>query len=844
MERDDRVRGARPFDQIRISALDVRLGVRLLAKYRWLSAIAVIGMAVAIAIGAGAFGFFAALFDTALPLDQPERVISIQYADIRRWDFGNRQRAGDFLQWRGALRTVKDLAAFSDDRRNLIIPGRVPEPVDIAEMTASGFRVARTAALRGRALLDEDERPDAPPVLVIAYDEWQRRFDGESGVIGTQVRLGGEMHTVIGVMPEGFLFPVRHHFWTALRLPSHAEPGSGPPLDVFARLADGATPAQTRTELALLREQTATTSPQTHTYLRPRVLSYAAAVAGGDDEGDLRIMWLVGQTFISLLLVVVAVNVAVLVYARTAARTGEIAMRTALGASRTRIVTQLLVEAFVLCGTAAVLGLAVAAIMLDRIAPMLGEALPYWATFGLSPSLIIYVVALAFAAAVIVGVLPALPGTGRHLKAGVQRLGSHGSQMTLGRAWTAMIVAQVAIAVAVLPFAVGVTATMVGNANSKVRYPIEQFLRTSLAVEREAIGPATDTAAYRRNRALRFQARAAELLRRLEAEPAVASVAYATHFGDGGWSATIEIDNAGRPARTDTTESGRVQSVGFNRVATNFFSVLDVPLTAGRAFTSADALDGSFSVIVDRTFVERFLGDGNPLGRRLRFTPESDAGGAEAGPWLEIVGVVSDFMTGGDDLQPPWIYRATTLDQLSAPVSLAIRIRGAPPATFAPRLREITAAVDPTLRLERLGTATEMERERRRGLNLMALGIVAVTGSVLLLSAAGIYAMMSFTVVRRRREIGIRAALGAEPRRILTRIFARASAQLAAGVVIGLLLALAFGPALDGKGMIRPRGIVLFPVIAGTIMLVGLLAALGPARRGLSIQPTEALREE
>jgi hypothetical protein len=174
---------------------------------------------------------------------------------------------------------------------------------------------------------------------------------------------------------------------------------------------------------------------------------------------------------------------------------------------------------------------------------------------------------------------------------------------------------------------------------------------------------------------------------------------------------------------------------------------------------------------------------------------------------------------------------ATTLDQLSAPVSLAIRIRGAPPATFAPRLREITAAIDPTLRLERLGTATAMERERRRGLNLMALGIVVVTGSVLLLSVAGIYAMMSFTVVRRRREIGIRAALGADPRRILTSIFGRASAQLAAGVVIGLILALVFGPPLDGEGFIRQTGIVLFPVVAGTIMLVGLRRARSGATR-------------
>jgi hypothetical protein len=277
--------------------------------------------------------------------------------------------------------------------------------------------------------------------------------------------------------------------------------------------------------------------------------------------------------------------------------------------------------------------------------------------------------------------------------------------------------------------------------------------------------------------------------------------------------------------------------VGTNRVATNFFSVLDVPMVAGRAFTSADALDGSLSVIVDRTFVKRFLGEGNPLGRRLRFSDDPRASGAEPGPWLEIVGVVSDFMTGGDDLQPPGIYRATTLDQLSAPVSLAIRIRGAPPATFAPRLREITAAIDPTLRLERLGTATAMERAAAR--TLMALGIVVVTKRAL----GGRHLRDDVvTVVRRRREIGIGDALGADPRRILTSIFGRASARLAAVLIVDT--GAGVRAAADGEGFIRQKGIVLFPVVAGTIMLVGLLAAHGPARRGLSIQPTEALREE
>jgi cell division protein FtsX len=211
---------------------------------------------------------------------------------------------------------------------------------------------------------------------------------------------------------------------------------------------------------------------------------------------------------------------------------------------------------------------------------------------------------------------------------------------------------------------------------------------------------------------------------------------------------------------------------------------------------------------------------------------------------MEVVGVVADFMTGGEDIQPPAMFTAVTLDQLPMPLSLAIRVRAKPVTAFTPRLREIAAGVDPTLQLNGLQSATEAERERKRGLGLIALATVGATGSVLLLSAAGIYAMMSFSVVRRRREIGIRSALGANARHLLTSIFARASVQLAAGMTIGLLGALAIGPAMGADSFISERGVVVFPIVAGVLTLVGLLGALGPARQGLSIQPTEALREE
>jgi hypothetical protein len=224
---------------------------------------------------------------------------------------------------------------------------------------------------------------------------------------------------------------------------------------------------------------------------------------------------------------------------------------------------------------------------------------------------------------------------------------------------------------------------------------------------------------------------------------------------------------------------------------------------------------------------------------------QEGSGEGDPGPWLEIVGVVPAF-TPPPPFQPvaPKLYRPLAVAQVAGSVNLVVRMKpGTSPATFMGRVREVSHAVDPALRLGQLQTAAEAERLLRRGYLSLALAIVAITGSVLLLSAAGIYAMMSFTVASRRREIGIRSALGAAPRRVLTGIFKRAAAQLGTGAVIGLLLAEAV-PRLSGGSFFAGEGMVtLLPVLA-IVLAIGLLAALGPARRGLAIQPTEALREE
>ncbi|HEY9450445.1 MAG TPA: ABC transporter permease, partial [Gemmatimonadaceae bacterium] len=318
-------------------SLDFKLGVRMAAKYPGLSLVSVLGMAVAIAIGALVFGWVAAMLDPTLPLEGGDRIVAVQTDRADTPGDFDQHVLHDFVVWRIALTTVRDLGAFQLVDRNLMVEDEVTDVVEVAEMSASGFRVGRVPPLLGRPLVDDDERVGGPPVLVIGEREWKRYFGGDPNIIGQTVRLGGTVHTVVGVMPEDFRFPRNDGFWVPLRLDaSEYAIGAGPPIQVFGRLADGVTFEQAQAQVAAIGQRMAAEYPETHEYRRPTVVPFARTAeptASGPEMVWLLYMFQLGA---SLLLVVIAANVAALVYARTAARTAEIAVRTALGASRAR----------------------------------------------------------------------------------------------------------------------------------------------------------------------------------------------------------------------------------------------------------------------------------------------------------------------------------------------------------------------------------------------------------------------------------------------------------------------------------------------------------------------------
>ena len=841
-------------------SLDARLGVRMLVKHRWLTLVGGFAMSVAIAIGAMFFEVMTEVLNPALPLQDGERVVALQYATATPGS-PERRVLHDFVAWREELKSIEQLAAFRTAEHNLVSENAPPEPITVAEITASGFAVARTPPLVGRYLLPADERDAASPVVVIGHQVWQRRFDGDPHIVERTINLGGIRHAVVGVMPDSFKFPVDHQFWIPLRANAlQYERLQGPRLNMFGRLARGVTMEQAQAELTIIGHRAAAAHPETHARLRPIVLPYTREFSGLVSPAR---VWMVrvAQLLIGALAFVVAVNLAILIYARTVTRLGEIAVRTALGASRRRILAQLFMEALALTVVGAAAGLVLAQIALGTMQSFLRSngTMPFWIDYDLSIRTVIYALGLAVLAAVIMGVLPGLKATGSGLTASLHELtGRSGTR--LGPMWTALVVAQIAVAVAVLPWAVYLSWQLVQREVAGPGFAVEEFVVGMVVLGDEASTVDSN----------QIRGRQLELASRLEAEPGVSAVAFSSGVPGFAPSRLIQFDDgaAGLDAGT--------QEVSTLNVGLELFDAYGAQMLAGRAFNAAD-LGAAHAVIVNRSFVQEFLdpstmlraapsvsrgervegrakstdehGRGmdisSALGLRFRYSraPTVQPAAPRRQEWYQIIGVVRDFpsfppapLSDGE----PTVYHPAAPGDIY-PVELSVRFNGAIPGGLAERFRQIGAEVDPALQLRRVVPLSEFYDQVRSLWRYMALGIGAVTISVLLLSAAGIYALMSFTVAQRTREIGIRAALGANPRRILLSIFGRVMRQLALGLLVGSLLSVAL---FSGAGFRFGRMTAFLLAVAALMLIVGLLAALGPARRSLRIQAIEALRAD
>ena len=807
-------REARGFYWLDSASLDARLGLRMLLKHRWLTLVGGFAMTVAIAIGATTFEVVGDLLNTALPFPGGDRVVALQYVATKAGRADNRALHA-FNSWRDRLTTLEHVGAYRDTQQNLVAPNTPPEPIPVAEIAASIFDLAQTPPMLGRYLLRSDEEIGAAPVVLIGADAWRVRFNSDPQIVGRSIQLGGTSHAIVGVMPGAFRFPMQHQFWTPLRLdPLKYAAWQGPGLQMFARLKRGVSYEQAQAELASAGRAVAEQHPDGPENVRPVVEAFANS--GGDPTFDRMLRG--AQILVAGLTFVVAVNLAILLYARTVTRLGEIAVRTALGASRARILSQLFMEALALTGLGAVAGLILSGYVLEKLQVIAGSGFPFWVHYELSASTVLYGLALAVIAAVIMGVLPGLKVTGTQLSANLQELNGRAATR-LGSVWTALIVGQVAVAAAILPAAAYLSWHIAKIELTGPSIDVEQLAVADMIVSDEA---ALDPQ-HVRNRLL-------ALMARLREEPGISAVTFSSAVPGFGPDRRIEFAS-GLEAR-----EGGLPEVASLQIDVALLKTYGARIVAGRDFTTRDT-SASPAVIVNSTFATDVLGVAPQaaLGSRFRF---------EAGrEWFEIVGVVDDFpgfpRDPGSETEPT-MYRPASAEEIYPPV-VSMRFSGPMPEGMAQRLRAIGAEVDPALQLRRVVPLSKFADELRGLWRNVALATGLVTLCVLLLSAAGMHALMSFTIAQRTREIGIRSALGAQPRQLLLGLFARAMRQLSLGLAIGSLASVGVF-AVAGVGLRPAAGMLL--TVAVVMALVATVAALGPARRSLRLPAVEALRVE
>ena len=817
-----------------LSLLDLRLGVRMLTRYPVLSIISTASLAFAIAVGAAAFAFITLFLWPRMPLPDGDRIVVLrthdQAANRPEW-----RLTTDFLRMRAGTGTMTDFVGGRDMQRNLQMGDGVVEPITVEEVTASMFPMVRVAPIMGRVLTDDDAHPAASPVMVIGERIWRERYAADPDIIGKSLLLSNMPTTVVGVMPAWFRFPSHFEVWQPLRIDEAAAPRAGIGFDIWARMKPGVTREQANSDLAVLNARAAADWPATHEHLKTIVESPAVSEVSNPEERALMASF---NLPIGLIVVLVSGNVALLLFARAATRESEILVRTALGASRARLLAQFFAEALVLSAVAGVAGLTLAQLAMSwgvttfGVMANDGQQLDFWITPSLPAGSIVYGIGLAFCAALVTGLLPALKMT-RGVSSRLRETSGGGGGLKFGGVWTVLIVSQIAVTVAV-PGMIYVLRNVTWRVQHReIGVPPQQYLIANIGRE------SSMTAA-------RFEAAVRRVREDIAAVPDVraATIADKLPLMWNGWY-FVEVDDR-EPASAGA--SGSKHHISTAAVEPDFFDAFEAPPLAGRLLTPADYSGAPRVLVVNQAFVQRVLGGRNAVGRRVRYMaggydgqrpPIGDPWPRQPSPWLEIVGVVRDLaMAEPDSPAVAGAYMPLSLRAVGT-VQIAARVSGDMTAAMK-TLRGIAMKADPTLRVSDVRSLDQANAPMARILTYIAGAFGALTFSTLVLALSGIYAVMSFAVSRRTREIGIRVALGSPSSRVVLTILRRPLVHLAVGVVFGALLAFWIA-SITGVTIGLGFGVMVYAIV---MLGVCLLASVVPARRVLKVDPIAALRAE
>jgi putative ABC transport system permease protein len=803
---------------------DLRYGVRMLLKSPGFTVVVVLALALGIGANSAIFSVVNAVLLRPLPFGEPDQLMMVWGAAKSNSETRMVLSIPDIKDLREQSQLLEYIAPYNGSGTTLV-NGADSERLFGANVTADLFPLLRVQPLMGRAFTREEDVPGGPAVVVISQSLWQRSFGSDPSIIGKEIKLAGKNTTVLGVMPADFRFPMQNQkseYWQPLSSsPSFIaakDIRGSRSLRVVARLKPGVTRAQAESELAAIGARLESQYPDTNTGL-----SFNLRPLHEDIVGSVRPALLVILGAVGFVLLIACANVANLLLARAASRHKEIAIRTALGAGRWRIVRQLLTESVLLSLMGGALGLLLAMWGVDLLIAASPTDLPRVKETGLDTHVLGFTALVSILTGLLFGVAPAWQSSKLDLNESLKE-GGRGSTESLrrNRVRSLLVVSEVALSIVLLIGAGLLIRSFVKLLNTSPGFETRGVLIADIPLSRSRYATEEQQAAFTR-----------QVIERARELPGVASAAAMNIVplsGDGRQSSfTVE----GRPVPPGQEPDGEVTTV-----TPDYFRTMAIPLRSGRVFTEQDGKDTPPVVIISETLARRNFPGEDPIGKRLVLDDEK--------PPSEIIGIVGDVRHEGLEKES---YPGYYLSYYQAPerqVNLVVRaVAPADPSALQMAVRNMIKQIDKDQLIWEMKTMEQMRAESvaRRRFNMLLLGIFA--SLALVLAAVGIYGVMSYSVTQRTHEIGIRIALGAQTRDVIRMVVSQGMTLALIGVGIGLLAAFVVTRIMTSLLFgVSPTDAMTFGAVAVGLSVIALVACLIPARRATRVDPMVALRYE
>jgi len=809
-------RGGRWLEQLR---QDTRYALRVLGRGRGFVAVAVLTLALGVGANTAIFSVVRGVLLRSLPYPEPERLVAVQSV-IR----GSPTAVSppDFVDWRAQAKSFSGLAAYFLSTTNLTGTGE-PERLTQARVSANFFDLLGVRPARGRGFLPGEDAVEAPRVAILSDGLWRRRFGAEPSIVGRTIRLDDFPTTVVGIAPPELKLPVGVDLWLTTRFePRDVDPRARGArwIAVVGRLASGATLAGARAEMAAIANRLALADPRHDGGVTSRIATLQEDLVGGVRAPLLILLGAVG-----FVMLIACVNVASLALGRTAARETELTVRVALGAGRGRIARQILTENLVLAIGGGIAGLALAILGTRALVALAPGDLPLVHAVHVDGVVLSFSLAVTLLSGVAFGVVPALQASRQGIEARL-RSGGRGLSLGSGRLRRVLVVTEVALAMTLLAGA-GLLVRSLARLSS-----VDPGFRTDhLATFSVTLSPVRYPDAARQEQFTR------QLETRLQRLPGVTSagVSFALPLTNSGFGFTFAI--GGRP-EVSGPEEPRAQV----RIATpDYFRAMGIPIVRGRGFTARDDETAPHVILISQEAARRYWPNEDPIGQTLMTGWGRDETHRFGGTIIGIVGDVRQFSLAMAPL--PEIYGPLAqrpLDELSVVVHST-----SPTATVLTAARETVRELDAELPVYDVRSYDDIVRESIAERRFYVTLLATFAGLALVLAAIGIYGVIAYSVQQRRRELGIRIALGATRERVIGLVMRQGMALTTAGALIGLGIAGLLTRVLRGQlyevSATDPLTFVLVPVL---LVVVALVACVVPARRAVAVDPATTIRAE